>query len=225
MHKCDTPTSQCAASATARRRDVAGCDVVDSVHNAAALRRAVLRRAWSGWGAPDYLQLQLKQCRQIARDALATKPHSALPRATLDSWSEHTREEYADGGGRPQLGGVVREAPSLDGCRRVELRLHHPRVPEPPRQDDVRLCPRSPSARPPATVLGWDPDGPGAAEILLRLCGQDLRAHPLPSPSAPLPAHAVVLISDTDVVAQAASPPAKSDASRGVAIGERGRRH
>ena len=94
MHKCDSPTSACAASATARCRDVAGCDVVElKCHNATHCARAVLRRAWSGWGARDYLQLQLKQSHQIARDALATKPHSALPRGTLDFWSEHTCEE------------------------------------------------------------------------------------------------------------------------------------
>ena len=203
MHKCDSPTSACAASATARCRDLAGCDVVElKCHNATHCARAVLRRAWSGWGAPDYLHLQLKQCRQIARDALATKPHSALPRGTLDFWSEHTCEEYADGGhGRPQLGGVVQEAPSLDGC--------------PPRDADFIILAYQSRAdkmtcafasslafhRLPATVLGWDPDGPkrpkfyffaGKIYALVRYLS-----------SCALPAHAVVLISDTDVVAQA----------------------
>ena len=50
VHKCGSLTSQCAASATARCRDVAGCDVVElKCHNAThCARGAAARVVWLG---------------------------------------------------------------------------------------------------------------------------------------------------------------------------------
>ena len=117
----------CAASATARCRDVAGCDVVGS--SATMRRTAPLRAAarGSGWGAPIICTCSSSSAARL-RDALATAAQR-ITACDADFWSEHTCEEYADGGhGRPQLGGVVRRRRASTVARRATPTLSSLRI-------------------------------------------------------------------------------------------------